>query len=211
MSPVSTALRTGLLVTALAASCSRPQPADGGSQRPLPPTSAGAATSAGTSAAAVDPRLRERLVGPLSGFENTLSKEELTRLGSPPALVSALTSIYQDTALEPFVRINALTSLRFFPGPQSRAVLEGTLTSGETSDPARRAAVKAYGEAFGPEAVPILDRMLDHPELHTRNAAAVTLAEMHDPKARQALERRLPQEKEPLVRKTIESGLARGR
>jgi hypothetical protein len=65
----------------------------------------------------------------------------------------------------------------------------------------------AYGVAFGAEAVPILDHLLDHPELHTRNAAASTLAQIHDQKARQALQRRLPEEKEPLVRKTIESGL----
>jgi HEAT repeat protein len=151
--------------------------------------------------------VRSALIGALSGFDQIATKDELDRLGPPPTLVAALTSIYDDATLEPFVRINALASLSFYPSPQARTVLERALTSPATTDPARRAAVKAYGAAFGTQAVPILDRLLDHPELHTRNTAARTLAAMHDPRAQQALRRRLPDEKEELVRKSIQSGL----
>jgi HEAT repeat protein len=192
--------RFALLVLPLLAACTRPQPAEGGSTR---------ATTPPPPAAAVDPRVRDGLVSALSGFEHIASKEELDRLGSPPALVAALSSIYDDASAEMFVRVNALASLRFYPLPQSRAVLERALMSPDTPDPARRSAVKAYGAGFGAKAVPILDRLLDHPELHTRNAAAGTLAAIHDPRAQDALRRRLPQEKEPLVRKTIQSGLGR--
>jgi hypothetical protein len=159
--------------------------------------------------AALDPALREKLVGAFSGYEHQVTKEELDRLGSPPLLVAALTSIYQDAEVEPVIRINALASLRFYPLPASRATLEHVLMARETTDAARRSAVKAYGVAFGVEAVPMLDRLLDHPELHTRNAAAGTLAAIPDEKAQHALRRRLPMEKEALVRKTIESGLDR--
>ena len=199
-------LLVAVLASMTAPACTRPQPAGGGSTR------AAITAAPAPSAAAHDPTLptlRDRLVSALSGYEHLVSKDELDRLGSPPALTAALTSIYDDASVEPFVRINALTSLRFYPAARSRSVLERALMSSETSDAARRAAVKAYGTGFGVEAVPVLDRLLDHPELHTRNAAAGTLAAIDDQKAQQALRRRLPEEKEPLVRKTIETGLAR--
>ena len=49
--------------------------------------------------------------------------------------------------------------------------------------------------------------MLDHPELHTRNAAARTLGEIGTPPAKEALKKRLPAEKDAMVKATIRASL----
>jgi HEAT repeats len=189
----------------LAPGCSRPQASDGSSQSAMPPPPAGPA------AAAVPPGdgLRGQLVSLFGGYEHIVTREELVRLAGPPALSAALSAIYDDAAQPLHVRVQALASLRFFPGAQSKATFERVLMAQDTPDAARRAGAKAYGFGFQAEAVPILDKLLDHGELHTRNAAARSLGDIKDDRAQQALRRRLTQEPEPLVRKTIESGLRR--
>jgi hypothetical protein len=222
---------TALLIGLLAPACSRPSATPGPAETALPTASAPSPTAPAPSptaepasppaasppsapapaAAAPRPseRLRGQLIATLGGFEHIVSKEELLRLGTPAELTPALASIYQDPSAPIHVRNQALASLRFFPGAESRTTLERAIMSAETSDTARRAAVKAYAVGFGPQAVPILARMLDHSELHTRNAAAQSLSEIGDGPAQQALRRRLPRETEPMVRKTIETALSR--
>jgi HEAT repeat protein len=163
---------------------------------------------AATTAAASDPAaLREKLLAAFSGREHIVSKDELDRLGSPAQLTEGLIALYRDGTQPLAVRINALTSLRFYPGAESKAVLEEALLAKDTEDATRRSAIKAYGVGWKDEAVPVVAKLLDHSELHTRNTAARTLGEIHSASAQEALRARLPKEKEPLVRTTIEAGL----
>jgi hypothetical protein len=196
------------LLAALAA-CSRPPPADGPGAASSTVVSMPRAPTAIASPSSTRGPLPDQLIGSLSGFEHVPDRAELARLGRAAELTSTLTAMYRDPSLPSFVRIRALTSLRFFPGAQSKTVLEQALTDPVTSDQARRAAVKAYGAGFGAQAIPLLDRLLVHHELHTRNAAAHSLVDMKEDAAREALRRRLPDEPEPLIRKTIETGMRR--
>jgi HEAT repeat protein len=157
---------------------------------------------------AADPApLRDKLLAAFSGREHIVTKDELDRLGTPAQLTGGLIAIYRDGSQPQVVRINALTSLRFYPGPESKAVLEEALLSKDTEDATRRSAIKAYGAGWKEDAVPVVAKLLDYSELHTRNAAAKTLGEIHSASAQQALRSRLPKETEPLVRTTIEAGL----
>jgi HEAT repeat protein len=193
---VPTAAVRCMLLLALA--CSRPQAAHQTGDRQ------GAAPAATTPA---ESTLRQRLQAALGGYENLVTKDQLLSLGTPEQLTPALAEIYQDTSVHLAVRIQALTSLRFFPDARSRATLEQALTGADTTDAARRAAVKAYATGFGPHAVPILGRVLEHPELHTRNAAAKALGEIGTEPAMAALRKRLPAESDPMVKGTIQASL----
>jgi hypothetical protein len=189
------AARCILLLLALA--CSRPQAAHQSGGDPV-----GAAP-----AAPAESSLRQRLQAALGGYENMVTKDQLLQLGTPEQLTPALAEIYQDTSVHLAVRIQALTSLRFFPDARSRATLEQALTGADTADAARRAAVKAYATGFGADAVPILGRVLEHQELHTRNAAAKALGEIGTEPALAALRKRLPAESDPMVKGTIQASL----
>ena len=188
-------------VLLLAAGCSRPQAAhqSGGEVDPKGPTSV-ASTSEST--------LRQRLLAALGGYENMITRDQLLRLGTSEQLTPALAGIYQDASVHLAVRIQALSSLRFFPDARSRTTLEQALTGADTTDAARRSAVKAYAAGFGAQAVPVLGRVLEHPELHTRNAAARALGEIHTEQALATLRLRLPSEADPMVKATIQAQLA---
>jgi hypothetical protein len=154
-----------------------------------------------------DPALVQKLVNVMSGYEHIVTKDELDRLGDPAALTAALLAIHQDADVHLAVRTNALANLRFYPGPIAKSAFEGALLGSNTPDVIRRSAVKAYGAGFGQEAVEVLAKMLDHSELHTRNLAAKTLAQIGGNRAVEALRQHLPNERESLVKSTIESSL----
>jgi HEAT repeat protein len=183
----------------LAVACSRPQAAH---QSGGDPKGAGAAASATT-----ESTLRQQLLAALGGYENMVTRDQLLRLGTPEQLTPALAGIYQDASVHLAVRIQALSSLRFFPDARSRATLEQALTAADTADAARRAAVKAYATGFGAEAVPVLGRLLEHKELHTRNAAAKALGEIGTEPALAVLRRRLLDETDSMVKGTIQAQL----
>jgi hypothetical protein len=167
-----------------------------------------AAVPAAAGAARSPESLRKQIIEAMSGYEHIVSKQELERMGTAAQLTPALIDIYNDPSVHLAVRTNALASLRFFPSTEARAAMEKVLMSTETSDVVRRSAIRAYGSGFGDASVPMVAKFLSHPELHTRNIAARTLGDLHTPEAMEALRKRLPQEGEPMVRKTIETGLA---
>jgi HEAT repeat protein len=157
----------------------------------------------------VGAELQRSLIAGLAGYETIATREQLLRLGDEGALVDALAALYRDPGVDSYIRVRALTSLHFFPGPTAKAVLEQALEAPDTTDVARRTAVKAYGAGFGQTAVPLLGKLIDHPDVHTRNAAAEMLGEIRGERSLQALRRRLVHEASPLVRGTIETGLQR--
>jgi hypothetical protein len=156
---------------------------------------------------AADPALKQKLIALMSGYEHIVTKDELDRLGEPEALTAALLAVHADPEVHLAVRTNALANLRFYPSPTAKAALEGALLSPATPDVIRRSAVKAYGAGFGQEAVDVLAKMLEHEELHTRNLAAKTLLQIGGQRATETLRHRLPNEREALVKSTIEAGL----
>ena len=200
--PISMLVCTATLGVALAAACAR-QP--GTEPGPAAPEPAATLPPGQRSASA---RLEQQLVANLGGDEHIVGRDELLRLGDSAALTTALSSIYRDSSVNMFIRVRALTSLHFFPSPESRAALEAALLAADTTDIARRTAVKAYGVAFGEASVPVLARLLDHVDVHTRNAAAQMLGHIRGGEALPNLRRRLLSEPSPFVRKTIEAGLA---
>ena len=183
--------RTLLILLLACTGCSRPQEADRPPRSPQgrPPVT--------------------ELLASLGGHEHVPGRAELAALGAAEGVTGALREIYRDRDQPLLVRIRALTSLRFYPGPESRAVFEQVLGDPQTGDPVRRAALKAYAWAFPAESVPALSRLLRHPEIHTREAAVRSLAEIGTTEAAHALRDRLSVETEPFIRQSIEVGLAR--
>jgi hypothetical protein len=169
----------------------------GETPRAAPPPSAGPA----------DPVLKQKIIAAMSGYEHIVTKEELDRLGDPQALTAALLDINRDQSVHLAVRTNALVSLRHYPSPVAKAAFESALLAAETPDVIRRSAVKAYGAGFGQEAVPVLARVLENQELHTRNLAVKTLAKIGGNQAQTALRAHLPKEREELVKTSLEAGL----
>jgi HEAT repeat protein len=183
-------------------------PASASIREPAAAAAPAAPVAAAPSPARSPDALKKQIIEAMSGYEHIVSKEELERMGTGEQLTPVLLDIYNDPSVHLAVRTNALASLRFFPSPQAKAAMEKVLMSTDTSDVVRRSAIRAYGSGFGDAAVPMLARFLSHPELHTRNITARTLGDLHTPDAVEALRKRLPQEGEPMVRKTIETGLA---
>ena len=186
-----------LVLAAVLTACARQTPSEP-PMVPPPPAAASAPTS-----------LQQRVEAALAGYERLVTREDLAGLGEPAAVTEALVAIYKNPAGDSYIRGRALTSLQFFPGPTSRAVMEEALMAPDTSDVARRTTVKAYGAAFGAEAVPVLSALLSHEDVHTRDAAARTLGTIQGEPARKVLRKRLDHEQSGFVRKTIEAGLAR--
>jgi hypothetical protein len=156
---------------------------------------------------AADPVLVQKLIATMSGYEHIVTKEELDRLGDPAALTAALLAVHRDPSVHLAVRTNALANLRFYPSATAKAAFEGALLASDTPDVVRRSAVRAYGTAYGQEAIEVLARVLGDSELHTRNMAAKTLSQIGGNRAVEALRHRLPNERETLVKSTIEAGL----
>jgi HEAT repeat protein len=155
--------------------------------------------------------LRDQLIMAMSGYEHLVSKAELQSLASTDALVEALTAIYDEPTVRLVVRNRALTSLRFFPTPDAKRALEQAILAAGTPDVVRRTALKAYGAGFGDAAIPTVAKFLDHDDLHTRNAAARSLADLHTEHALAVLRLHLPLEKDSLVKSTIQAGLDRAK
>jgi HEAT repeat protein len=174
------------------------------SRRHQPTATANTAVSAGSA-------LREQLIVALSGYEHMVDKSELEQLASPADLVETLTAIYGDKTVRLNVRIQALASLRFFPTPEAKQALESALAAPGTSDVVRRSALKAYGFGFRDESISKISLFLDHRDLHTRNAAARALTDLHTERALAVLRLRFPVEQDAMVKSTIQAGLDRAK
>jgi len=152
--------------------------------------------------------LRDRLLTAFGGYEFVPGREALLKIAPEPELVPGLIALWQDPAAPLNARINALASLRHWPSLLTRAVFEAALQAAVTPDAARRSAVKAYGVAFGPDAVPLLALLSTHRDLHTRDAVARALARVGTAGSKAALGKALEAETEPSVRTTLEAAIA---
>lgn len=157
----------------------------------------------------VDPELRKKLIVLLSGIEHMPSKEEFARLGTEPQLIAALQSVVADPAAAMYQRTQAAAGLGFYPQPEARQTLEDLLNSASTDPLLRRPALKAYAHAFGPEAVPLVSKMLEHPDRNTREAAVRALAAVGTPAARKAIEARVNVEPDAALKTLSQETLTR--
>jgi hypothetical protein len=143
----------------------------------------------------------------LGGYEHIISRPDLERLGTEDEIKRVLATISQDPSRRLIHRVNALSSLRFFPDARAKHLYEQTLLDPAANVVLQRSALDAYGVAFPADAVPLLSRWLADPDPHTRNVAARRLASMGSSAARSALQRRLAIEPDRAVRNTMEQGL----
>ncbi|HEY0710928.1 MAG TPA: HEAT repeat domain-containing protein [Polyangia bacterium] len=195
-----------LLMVGLAGACHAAAPRESAPpslQEMRPGTAAAAVTDAPT----MQPQLRQRLLAALGGEEDLVTRQQLAAVADPTTLVEALRQLYLDPKVDVFVRERALTSLHLFPTPAAKAFLEEAIQGADTRDAARRTAIKAYGAGFAEGAVPLLTSLLDHPDVHTRNAAVKALSAIGNERARDGLRRARKDEPSAFVRRNIEAGL----
>lgn len=153
--------------------------------------------------------VRQKVMVLLSGIEHIPSKEEFNRAGSEDQVVAALDSIARDNSAKLRHRANAAAGLGHFPRPDTRKTLEALITEEGLDEVLRRPSVKAYGFAFGADAVPLLSKVLEHKDRNTREAALRTLADVKTPSARQAIEARSKVETDDALKKLAQETLAR--
>lgn len=181
-----------------------PQPASASPAQP-----AAVAPGVGGAAAPAPSRpISERLTEVFGGYEYVPHREDLLSIAPEAELVPALWALYQTPGQRLIVRTQALVSLRFFPSGQVKSWYEQVLGDAKTVDAVRRPLVKAYGFAFGEQAVDALGSLLGHADLYTRDAAARALGAIGTQSARNLLTARAKVESEPSVRSTIDAQLA---
>ncbi|MCS6899863.1 MAG: HEAT repeat domain-containing protein [Myxococcales bacterium] len=145
----------------------------------------------------------------LSGIEHIPSTEEFKRAGSDDEVVAVLDSIARDKNAKLRHRANAAAGLGHYPRVDTRKTLEALISEEGLDEVLRRPSIKAYASAFGPDAVPLISKMLDHKDRGTREAALRSLAHIRTPAARQAIEARLKIESDDALRKLGQETLAR--
>lgn len=163
------------------------------------------------SEASVSPELRQKLVDLMSGYEHSPTAAEFAKLGPAREVEAALVELSRDGSIRANQRVFALTSLRFYPGPAARARMEEVLQDPAAPAAMRRPAVGAYAEGWRADAVPLLAKLAEHEDPHTRKAAVRALGEVGTPEARKVVEARAAAEPEPMVKSTAEEILRRWR
>lgn len=150
----------------------------------------------------VNADLRDRVIALTSGFEHIPSKSEFDALGPADKLEEALLALVDDPAIKLNQRTHMLSALRFYPSPKTRARLELALTDPAQHANLRRAAVPAYGEAFGKDeaGTALLAKMAEHPDMATRTLAIKALKSVGTPDAQKAIDARIAVETEPSVK-----------
>lgn len=159
-------------------------------------------------ASSADPEVIDRVAPLLGGFEYLPTRADFVRIADDEAVTEALIAIYGDASRHLHPRLQALGALRFFPSARTRGFLEQVLRSPATPDPHRRPAVKAYGTAVGEGAIGLLAELLEHEDVHTRDAAVRALAAIGTPEATELLQARLAAEPHEAVRITLRKVLA---
>jgi len=147
----------------------------------------------GAPAASLD-EVKQRVAVMFSGYEHSVSRDELLRAGTEQQLVTVLTTLATDEQAQFRHRMHAVTSMQLFPRAETKAALEQIIVDEKFSNALRRPAVRAFGAGFGADAVPLLAKTLDHGDRNTRDAAIRALAKIHTPDARKAIELRIPAE-----------------
>jgi HEAT repeat protein len=165
-----------------------------------------AETPSQAQAAPPSPELREQVVSLLERSDAFPPYEARWRpLG--PAALGVLEELASDPKAPAPQRVRAVTSMAAVDDPQSAVQLRGLLVNSRVQSPLRASAATALGLRSGSEAVPTLLPFLQDRDGSVRAAVARALGRLGGAQARQALEERIPEEKEPLVREALQQAL----
>lgn len=156
--------------------------------------------------ARADDALRSTLIDLLSGYEQAATADELRRLG--PGVEAELLSIAEDAGMSRTRREAATYSLGWFPSDATHTWLQARLVDPATDSHIRRSAAWALANGWKDAAVPDLTAAFADPDAQLRNQIARALGKMGTPTARAALEARLPNETDAMVRTTVQTLLA---
>ncbi len=167
------------------------------------------AQPAGNGAQPSNNTVHDKVMVLLSGIEHIPSKEEFKRAGSDDEVIAVLDSIARDKSAKLRHRANAAAGLGHYPRVDTRKTLEALISEEGLDEVLRRPSIKAYAHAFGPDAVPLVAKMLDHQDRNTREAALRSLGYIKTPTARQAIEARLKVESDDALKKLGQETLAR--
>jgi len=159
-------------------------------------------TAAETAAQAPNTDVVRRMLGAIDSGPSAL---EWQALG--PETVPLLEAIYRDTTVPAHVRFQALSALRHFPTPETRAFLLTVARESGQSDLHIRQALTSLGHAFGDSAVTDVSTFMAHTSSVVREGAALSLGRNPSALAQRTLRARLPVEPSPVVRMAIERAL----
>lgn len=159
-----------------------------------------------TGEARADDALRSTLIDLLSGYEQAATADELRRLG--PGVESELLVIADDPSMSRVRREAATYSLGWFPSETTRVWLQGRLADPSVDSHIRRSAAWALANGWQDSAVPDLSTAFADPDVQLRNQIARALGKVGTAAARAALEARLPNETDAMVRTTVQTLLA---
>jgi HEAT repeat protein len=161
---------------------------------------------ASSATAHASPPSKAELSQLLSGYEDVPPASAWQAWG--PETLAVLVELYQDTGEPPFVRIRAVSAAAHYPTPAARTFLLAVARAPRQSDLFVREAIVSLGRAFGPRAVDDVRPFLRHAEPVVREGAVVALAQIHTPRALEALRSHLPEERAAHVVERIERSLA---
>ncbi|HYI00718.1 HEAT repeat domain-containing protein [Hyalangium sp.] len=124
-----------------------------------------------------------------------------------PGALGVLQELASNPKIPAAQRARAVTSMAAVDHPQAADHLRVLLEDASTAPPLRASAVIALSLRAGTEAIPTLLPFLQAPDDQVRIAAARALGRLGGAQVQQALEERLPFEREPLVREALQQGL----
>ncbi|RDV39107.1 HEAT repeat domain-containing protein [Bradymonadaceae bacterium TMQ3] len=131
------------------------------------------------------------------GYEYVPTLEDLHRVGPAEEVVPVLIALYRSEKVSPHQQHHALRALHFYPEhPEVARTYDAVIRGPESTDQARRVAVRAYGSAFGDEGLELLGFALTHPDYHTRASAIAALELTGSERSLELLQAHLSEEPE---------------
>lgn len=124
-----------------------------------------------------------------------------------PAALGVLEELASNPKAPAPQRVRAVTSIAAVDHPQAADYLRTLLKNTHTQPPLRASAATALSLRAGSEAIPTLLPFLQDRDEHVRVAVARALGRLGGAQVQQALEDRIPDEEDPLVREALQQGL----
>lgn len=156
-------------------------------------------------AAAQNAPTREQVRAMLSGIEDTPTEADWRRLGD--GALPVLIDVYTDRTAPGFVRLRAVGATAAFPRAATRTFLLAVANAEGQSDLFVREAVNALARGFGQAASGDVAGFLGHEAPVVREAAARALGRIGGADATRALQQRLGDERDVVVRESIQRAL----
>ena len=124
-----------------------------------------------------------------------------------PAALGVLEELASNPKAPAPQRVRAVTSIAAVDHPQAADYLRSLLGNAHNQPPLRASAATALSLRDGSEAIPTLLPFLQDRDGNVRVAVARALGRLGGAQVQQALEERIPEEADPLVREALQQGL----